>query len=226
MRYSKKNPPKSPLERGTFTAPLSKGGWGDKGVPHNSENCCILHFTGHAEHNIDFPVDSALELADGARLTMRELFDLQLHNYYLVCMSACETGLTSKSNLIDEFVGLVSAFLAKGTNYVVSTLWTVDEISSALIMIEFYRYFKAGTTPPEALKQAKKWLRTLTYTNLAKWYIERAADIEFYDLGCCENLESAANQAEQEANKKGLAHCPYNHHYYWAGFTVTGKVSS
>ncbi|NET61401.1 MAG: hypothetical protein F6K47_36335, partial [Symploca sp. SIO2E6] len=40
MRYSKKNPPKSPLERGTFTAPLSKGGWGDKGVPHNSENCC------------------------------------------------------------------------------------------------------------------------------------------------------------------------------------------
>ncbi|NET55234.1 MAG: ATP-binding protein [Symploca sp. SIO2E6] len=41
MRYSKKNPPKSPLERGTFTAPLGKGGWGDKGVPHNSENCCI-----------------------------------------------------------------------------------------------------------------------------------------------------------------------------------------
>ncbi|NET59300.1 MAG: Uma2 family endonuclease, partial [Symploca sp. SIO2E6] len=34
-RYSKKNPPKSPLERGTFTAPLRKGGWGDKDVPHN-----------------------------------------------------------------------------------------------------------------------------------------------------------------------------------------------
>jgi len=43
MRYSKKNPPKSPFERGTFTAPLSKGGWGDKDVSHNSENCCILN---------------------------------------------------------------------------------------------------------------------------------------------------------------------------------------
>ncbi|NET59311.1 MAG: hypothetical protein F6K47_25175 [Symploca sp. SIO2E6] len=42
MRYSKKNPPKSPFPRGTFTAPLGKGGWGDKGVPHNSENCCKL----------------------------------------------------------------------------------------------------------------------------------------------------------------------------------------
>ncbi|NET56576.1 MAG: tetratricopeptide repeat protein, partial [Symploca sp. SIO2E6] len=46
MRYSKKNPPKSPLERGTFIAPLSKGGWGDKDVPHNSENCCNANLTG------------------------------------------------------------------------------------------------------------------------------------------------------------------------------------
>ena len=48
VRYSPKDPPKSPpsassgqaLERGTSTAPLSKGGWGDRNVPHNSENCC------------------------------------------------------------------------------------------------------------------------------------------------------------------------------------------
>ncbi|GAA6618728.1 tetratricopeptide repeat protein [Scytonema sp. NUACC26] len=186
----------------------------------------ILHFTGHAEHNIDLPLDSALELAKQERLTMSELFNLRLHNYYLVCLSACETGLTSKSNIIDEFVGLVSSFLAKGTNYVVSTLWTVDEISSALIMIEFYRWLKAGETPSKALKQAKHWLRTITYSDLAKWYKERAAEVEDYDLGCCENLESAASNAEQEANKHNATHCPYTHPYYWAGFTVTGKVST
>jgi CHAT domain-containing protein len=112
-----------------------------------------------------------------------------------------------------------------GTNYVVSTLWTVDEISSALIMIEFYRRLRVGTTPTEALKQAKHWLCTITYPNLAKRYNERAAEVEDYDLGCYENLKSAASNAEQEANKKDVTHCPYTHPYYWAGFTVTGKVS-
>ena len=45
--YSPKDPPKSPLKRGTSTpletetstAPLSKGGWGDRNVPNSSENC-------------------------------------------------------------------------------------------------------------------------------------------------------------------------------------------
>ncbi|GAA6618727.1 CHAT domain-containing protein [Scytonema sp. NUACC26] len=242
----------------------------------------IFHFTGHAEHNVDSPPDSALALADGARLTMRELLDLPNNlNYYLVCLSACETGLANKSSIIDEFVGLVTAFLAKGTNYVVSTLWTVDEISSALIMIEFYRRLEAGATPPEALKQAKHWLRTVTYSELANWYGQRAAEVEDYDLGCCENLESAASNIEQQVKqsqsttlknlpsapplsfvlqrpfsrkppsspnalgntsnttfdndvteeqfyKQGtethINNCPYSHPYYWAGFTMTGKV--
>jgi len=61
MKYSKKNPPKSPFERGTFTAPLSKGGWGDKNVSHNSENCCIsegdnsLFFCAIASPRLDAP---------------------------------------------------------------------------------------------------------------------------------------------------------------------------
>ena len=250
----------------------------------------IFHFTGHAEHNIDLPPNSALVLAGGARLSMRELLNLPNKlNYYLVCLSACETGISNKSNIIDEFVGLVTAFLAKGSNYVISTLWTVDEISSALIMIEFYRYLQTDVTPPEALKKAKNWLRTVTYNELVNWYRQRATEVEDYDLGCCENLESAASNIEkqikqsqnstsikqsQNSTPKNLSptlslsfllqhlfspksslpntivntdniafnnnaveteqfykqtnethiNCPYSHPYYWAGFTVTGKV--
>ena len=184
----------------------------------------IFHFTGHAYHNIDNPLKSALAFAGEDLLTLRDIFQLDLHTYSLVCLSACETGITSKQGLIDEFVGLSSGFLAAGVAHVVSTLWTVDEISSALIMIEFYRRFKAGATPPEALKQAKHWLRTIAYYDLAKWYKERAAEVEHYDLGCCEILESAASNAEEEAKKKGATNCPYIHPYYWAGFTITGKA--
>lgn len=190
-----------------------------------SENAEILHFTGHAEHNIDSPLESALELANQERISMNELLKSLRQSYYLVCLSACETGITSKSNIIDEFVGLASAFLAKGSNYIISTLWTVDEISSALIIIEFYRLLKDGKTPPQALKLAKKWLSNITSHKLADWYKQRAKEIEDYDLGCCENLESAANNAEKEAKEKGFEYRPYGDPYYWAGFTITGKVN-
>ncbi|MDJ1172645.1 cobaltochelatase subunit CobN [Roseofilum capinflatum] len=38
---SQKDPPKSPLKRGTVPAPLFKGGWGDQKAGHSSENCSI-----------------------------------------------------------------------------------------------------------------------------------------------------------------------------------------
>ena len=42
VRYSPKDPPESPLKRGTSIASLFKGGWGDRNVGHHSENCCKL----------------------------------------------------------------------------------------------------------------------------------------------------------------------------------------
>lgn len=70
-----------------------------------------------------------------------------MSKYELICLSACETGITSTYSLVDEYVGLVSGFLAKGATYVLSTLWTVDERSSALLMIQFYQLMQQGKTP-------------------------------------------------------------------------------
>ncbi|MDJ1169453.1 carbamoyltransferase HypF [Roseofilum sp. BLCC_M154] len=38
-RHNPTDPPTSPLKRGTFAAPLFKGGWGDRHAGHSSENC-------------------------------------------------------------------------------------------------------------------------------------------------------------------------------------------
>jgi CHAT domain-containing protein len=86
------------------------------------EQLGVFHFTGHGQHDINQPLESSLLLAGEDELTLRDIFQLDFSRYHLICLSACETALTSKQGLIDEFVGLVSGFLAKG-NINLSTIF-------------------------------------------------------------------------------------------------------
>jgi CHAT domain-containing protein len=110
-----------------------------------------FNFTGHGYHDIEQPQNSALLLADTDKLTLEDIFsqsnNLDFSRYSLICLCACESGIASQQNLIDEYVGLVSAFLAKRASCVVSTLWNVDEQSTALLMIQFYTFIAAGKPP-------------------------------------------------------------------------------
>ena len=192
-----------------------------------------FHFTGHGLHDLENPRKSALTLADTERLTLGDIFDcpeLDLRKYQLICLSACETGMTSqefsKERIIDEYVGLVSGFLAKGANYVVSTLWRVDELSTALLIIQFYQLLKERQTPTIALRQAKDWLRQLTYKDLAKWYRDLAKELN--EPHSREYLKTEADKIENDIKKKKKesTELPYAHPYYWAGFILTGKPST
>jgi CHAT domain-containing protein/tetratricopeptide (TPR) repeat protein len=188
----------------------------------------IFHFTGHGAHNLKQPRASALLLANNELLTLADIFEIDFSCYSVICLSACETGLTSAEDLIDEYVGLASGFLAKGANYVVSTLWKVNEISAALLMIQFHGYLK-DDAPPVALKKAQNWLRTVTYNDLIKWYEKLMEPLEENrHENCWGNLRSAANNIPQEAVTMGLgmSHSPYSHPYHWAGFTITGNAAS
>ncbi|MGL4501952.1 MAG: CHAT domain-containing protein, partial [Planktothrix sp.] len=176
-------------------------------------------------HDLDSPGDSALILANEDKLTLRQILSLPLREYYLVCLSACETGLTSTSNLLDEFVGLVSAFLAKKTAFVLSTLWTVEQISTALLVIEFYQGIQAGVHPAIALRDAQDKLRTLTYSQLAQWYDELATEIKTSDRGCAQYLKRTAGNIRKNPTLIDSNEPPFAHPYYWAGFTITGKFS-
>ncbi len=184
----------------------------------------IFHFTGHSYHDSDRPLESELVLAKGS-LKLEHLFGLEkVAINLLVYLSSCETGMTGTEGLIDEFVGLASGFLAKGAKYVISTLWRVPEISTAMLTIRFYQLYKEGKTPVIALKEAQNWLRGATYKELIKLYNELAAELEADAPACAEALEAAADAAENNANIKKKDFCPYAHPYYWAGFIVTGKV--
>ncbi|MEG4088035.1 tetratricopeptide repeat protein [Microcoleus sp. Pol12B4] len=184
-------------------------------------NSGIFHYTGHAYHNTKKSEASALKLAEDEELTLTDILRLKLVNYYLVCLSACETGITNKGELIDEFVGIASGFLPE-TNYIISTLWRVDERSSALLMIYFYQLWKQGIQPPFALQQAKDWLRELTNGKLGEWYagelLPLLREAEFDNIFFFEREASRLQKKLAKIDEK-----PYEHPYHWAAFTITGN---
>ena len=60
----------------------------------------------------------------------------------------------------DEYVGLPAGFLQAGAPCVVSTLWAVDDMSTALLMERFYQqHLDEGLSPSRALRAAQRWLR-------------------------------------------------------------------
>jgi CHAT domain-containing protein/Tfp pilus assembly protein PilF len=192
----------------------------------SDEQLGAFHFTGHGQHDINQPLESSLLLAGEDELTLRDIFQLDFSRYHLICLSACETALTNKQGLIDEFVGLISGFLAKGATYVISTLWAVNEESTALLMVRFYQYLQDGRNPSSALKAAQKWLCTVTYSELMQWYQELIAEFRDKNPKIQGYLENLVRRRQRQMNSAKIEsdQAPYAHPYYWAGFTVTGKV--
>jgi len=61
---------------------------------------------------------------------------------------------------------------------VISTLWTVDDLSTALLMIRFYQNLQQGQTVPLALRAAQNWLRSSNAQDLKKWSATISASLK------------------------------------------------
>ena len=185
-------------------------------------NYGILHFTGHGFYNFNNPLKSALALSGEDLLTLEKIYNIpNLNKYQLVTLSACETAITNQQTITAEYVGLVSAFLAQGVNTVISTLWTVPDISSGFFMIYFYWQLKKGNPPALALKKSQKWLSNLTFAKLERIYKLIFPKLPREDetlrpfirpyIKAIPSMSIAEKQQKLYANP-----------YYWAGFTITG----
>ena len=98
-----------------------------------------------------------LVLANGEVLNGLSLVDLPLEHLNLVTLSACETGLGELTGS-EGVQGLQRAFHLAGCPNVIASLWKVGDVSTAVLMEEFYTrlWSKEKPLPPiEALREAQ-----------------------------------------------------------------------
>jgi hypothetical protein len=132
----------------------------------------IAHFACHGHADLEAPLDSGLTVAPGEVLTVRDLMtqDLRLR---LAVLSACET-LLPGTELPDEVVSLPTGLIQAGAAGVIASLWTVPDLESAALMVDFYGRWHGDETPARALRDAQAWVRDTSPADKYAAY-ERAA---------------------------------------------------
>ncbi|BBC26674.1 CHAT domain-containing protein [Pseudanabaena sp. ABRG5-3] len=146
-------------------------------------------------------------------LTLDSIFTLNLEQCRLVTLSACETGLIDFHNTSDEYIGLPSGFLYAGASSVVSSLWTVNDFSTAFLMIWFYQNLQKGLAVGLALNQAQIWLKDLTKGALETWIEENQLQLK---PAVRMNLRRRLYKLEEDAK-------PFESPFYWAAFSALGQ---
>lgn len=181
----------------------------------------IVHFSCHGYYNWGDPLESHLLLAGNNPLTLGDLFseDIPLPETLLTTLSACETNITDPEDLADEYLGIASGFLFAGTPAVISTLWAVNDLASALLIERFYQHhLQEGLTPATSLRLAQCWLRDVAADELRDRFAAERKKSNTERLMTYDQIRSAWRHF---ASLDPGTH-PFTHPFYWAAFTASG----
>ncbi|MBI1345718.1 CHAT domain-containing protein [bacterium] len=192
-----------------------------------------LHFATHGEANPHLPLRSRLILAheplltDGvagagpsyeapSELTAETILRTWNLQADLVTLSACESAL-GRFTASEGYVGFSQALLLAGSQSVVSSLWKVDDLATALLMTRFYENLLGARDDlpqplpvSESLHEAQQWLRMLTD-------VEQQRMLSVLQQG--RPLQTVAATAPPNGNRIS----PYAHPHYWAAFVLIGN---
>jgi len=207
-----------------------------------AEKVQVLHSCHHAESCLDAPLNSQLKLGDGS-ITLGQLMSpgWRLPHLSDVFLSCCETGL-GLPEITDDILTLSTGFLCAGARSVVSTLWAVDDLATAIFSIFYYQHRQQGRSRPEAVRQAQIKLRELNKEELLNREdikeLSRQAEAgrkqarnkrSQYESGSANYLNwdreyrkyaSVTNQIHSVKNSQDEE--PFSHPRYWAAFTCSG----
>ncbi|MEM5564058.1 CHAT domain-containing tetratricopeptide repeat protein [Psychroserpens sp. AS72] len=138
----------------------------------------IIHIGTHAESNNVSPELSRLIFAKTINDTIssedNSLYTYEIYNQNLASnlaiLTACETGKPTYQ-AGEGMISLAHAFNYAGSESILTSLWKIDEKSSAEITAHFYGYLKNGLAKDEALRKAKlDYLATAQGRTLAPQY--------------------------------------------------------
>jgi len=175
----------------------------------------VLHSSHHASSQLNNSLESKLLLFDG-EINLGRILTWRFSQLAEVFLSCCETNLTL-TQITDDPLSIASGFLCAGARNVVSTLWAVDDLATALFCILYYQE-KQDKSRSEAIRQAQFKLRSLTGDELSATYKRQ--------------LEDYFKQQQWEENKvKNVRlrldllcreRLPFVSPYYWSGFVSQG----
>ncbi len=122
----------------------------------------IIHIATHAESNNLTPELSRLVFAknttDMVDINDNYLYTYEIYNENLssnlAILTACETGKPTYQPG-EGMISLAHAFNYAGSESILTSLWQIDEKSSAEILASFYHYLSKGKRKDEAIRLAK-----------------------------------------------------------------------
>jgi CHAT domain-containing protein/ABC-type Fe2+-enterobactin transport system substrate-binding protein len=183
----------------------------------------LIHSSHHASSDLANPLNSGLILADG-KITVGQLLTplWRMEDLDEIFFSCCETNLGIPS-LTDDLLTIGTGFLCAGARAVISTLWAVEELATALFCIHYYQQRQAGLDRPTAIHEAQKYLRSLTLQQIltylqAQFSIAQASQDQQSIKAVQRNLKAMAVQSSDPNST------PYSSPYYWAGFICQGMA--
>jgi CHAT domain-containing protein len=180
----------------------------------------VLHLATHGVHDLGSSFDSRLRMGEGTDLTLGEVFErVRLARCWLVCLSACESGLVDYRDVADEFIGLQAGFLYAGAPTVVASLWSIADYTTALLMMKLYSgIYEKGMGKVAALRGAQLWLKELTAREALDQVKSKEDVLEYGERIGREDLSRMRRRISlEDADAK-----PFAHPYFWAGFQAFG----
>ncbi|WP_353930457.1 CHAT domain-containing protein [Okeanomitos corallinicola TIOX110] len=202
-----------------------------------AEQVQIIHCCHHAESCLYNPLESQLKLGDGS-ITLGQLMSpgWRLPHLVDVFLSCCETNLDNP-DITDNLLTLSTGFLCAGAISVISSLWKVDDLATALFSIFYYQQRKEGKNRPAALKAAQIKLRELSKADLEtiskqieskeKELIEdrkkytRNSD-EYSQWEHQYNIHAKINRLLKHKIQTSDSELPFAHPRYWSAFIAQG----
>ncbi|MBP7865515.1 MAG: tetratricopeptide repeat protein [Acidobacteria bacterium] len=170
----------------------------------------LLHVASHFQFGPGDEENSYLLLGDGGRLTLADLKGLEdvFDGVELLVLSACNTAMGGEGAYGQEIEGFGALARQLGARAVLASLWPVEDVSTAVLMREFYRIW--ATAPDwgkaEALRQAQLALMRGAAPGPAAF--RRGV------------LGSAGGSGNPQTPSKAPS---YAHPFFWSPFVLTGN---
>ena len=109
----------------------------------------VVHLSCHGATDWAEPLRSGVVMAGNEMMTVGDLLDRRLAGARLATLSACETGVIG-TELPDEVIALPTALAQAGFAGVAASLWSVADVSTAMLMVRFYRQWREAGAGADA----------------------------------------------------------------------------